>query len=202
VTQSYLPQRESREALSPATRAFINFPVLDWAGAVIVFALVSWLSLRHPEAFGQSLHWRIGWIRDLDAGTRTAVFQTMTALSGTLLGLTLTSVSILAGLMKQDLATATRGLLTPRRQKRVSRLFFAGLRGLAVALLVSFALMGGTGDQVSVGPATQALAFTVTLFAVARLGRIVWVLALVLDASVPTGAQTAGEYPLISDDEY
>ena len=192
----------TRPSLSWLLRTFIDRPAVDWPLAAVVFACTIWLSLRHPEFVGRPLGWHIGWLRDLDADTRRAVYQTMTTLSGTLLGLTLTSVSILAGLMKQDLKTATGGLLTPKRQQRVSRLFFAGLRGLAMALLVSLALLVTEGGKGEGGILSQALTLTVLAFVAARVGRIIWVLSLILSSSVSPATSPSPGYPLISDDEY
>ena len=194
---------EPRRRPPRAIRTFIDRPSFDWVVAVGVFGITGWLSLRSPEALSLSvkvLH--IGWIRDLDVGTRRAVYQTMTTLAGTLLGLTLTSVSILAGLMKQDLKAATGGLLTPRRQRRVSVLFFAGLRGLGIALLVSLALLIVDGGRAQGGLVAQALTFTVLAFGAARVCRIIWVLSLILSSSVGSGASPSTVYPLISDEEY
>lgn len=195
-------QTERRPARPPwPTRVFIDWPVLDWLLTGAALGLTYWLS-SHPSVLGHEVQWHIGWLRNLEAGTRRAVYQTMTTLSGTLLGLTLTSVSILANLMKQDLSTATGGLLTPHRQKRISGLFFAGLRGLAIALLGSLVLLVADSDRVVGARLDQAIAFAILTLATCRLGRIIWVLSLVLSVSVAPAATVPVVHPRISDDEY
>ena len=183
------------------TRVYIDWPAGDWLVVGGVLAIISWLSSPEPMLLSRVVDWHIGWFRDLDVATRRAVYQTMTTLSGTLLGLTLTSVSILAGLMKQDLKAATGGLLTPKRQRRVSGLFFAALRGLASALVLSFGLLIADGSQSPGGGIAQAVAMAVVALVALRLGRVIWVLSLVLSASIAAPAPES-PYPLITDDEY
>lgn len=184
------------------TRIFIDRPSADLVLAGTVFVVLWWLSLKDPWLFKDGFDWRVEWLTHLEVNTRRAVYQTMATLSGTLLGLTLTSVSILSNLMKQDLATATGGLLKPRHQHRVSGLFFAGIRGLGVTLVISFALLISDGSRVEGDRLAQNFALAVVVLAVMRLGRIIWVLSLVMNVSVAAGPPSKPENPPITDDEY
>ena len=84
---------------------------------------------------------RVGLIRDLTPDTRRAVYQTAATLSGTLLGLVLTSISVLNTLLRADLEQLTAGRMRPKTQRRAGSLFFSAVRALGVALLVFLALL-------------------------------------------------------------
>ncbi|MCW2672974.1 MAG: hypothetical protein JWP14_1563 [Frankiales bacterium] len=157
-------------------RQWVNHPLLDvGAGLVCLVGLIL-------------LSDQVTLIRELVPDTRRAIYQTAATLSGTLLGLVLTSISILNTLLRADLEALTGGRMRPRTQRRAGTLFFSATRALAVALLAFLTLVivdtkPAAGKTASGSVVAQAVALSAVLVLASRLGRVGWVLSRLLDAS-------------------
>ena len=173
-------------------RRWFENPWWDWVGAGAVLSLVAWCSL-HSGPLG---------LQGLEPDTRRAVYQTLTTVSGTLLGLVLTSISVLNTVLRQPMTTLASKIVTPVRRQAVGKLFFAAIRALAIALDVNlFALL--TDSDAAVGRGlTQSAVLAGLVLIVARLARAMWALALIVGASAIAPSAPAPARPPISDDEY
>lgn len=179
-------------------RQWVNHPILDVVAAMVCIGVL--LCLRS----------QVSLVRGLAPDTRRALYQTAATLSGTLLGLVLTSISILNTLLRADLEQLTEGRMKPRTQRRAGSLFFSAVRALGVALLVYLALLildtkpgpPPTAARLG-GQLAQALALAIALLLVSRVSRVVWVLSRLLHVSagapdvgpVRTAIDEVGEAP-------
>lgn len=128
--------------------------------------------------------------RDLGLGSldpvgRRATYQTVAGLAGTLLGLTMTTISVLASNIDKGIGGSPKGL--PKDLVvGISKPMFGLLRVLGLALVVALiALVGDTGSAAVIGaawpqPVLGALAVTVLL----RLWRVLTLLSHLLKARV------------------
>lgn len=142
------------------------------------------------------------WLQSLDIETRRAVYQTLTTLSGTLLGLVLTSISVLNTVLRQPLDAFAESALHPDRKQAVARLFFAAVRALALGVAVNLVvLIWDTKADVG-GRWAQAIAIGVLALVICRVARMLWALALVVAVSTRGSSPAKRPPPAISDDEY
>ena len=115
-------------------------------------------------------------IASADAVTRRTLFQILATFSGTLLGLTLTSLSIMVALLRIPVKELDV-LLPGKRRVRMVRAFISGLVGLGVALLVMlWAVLNNTKDQTAGSNVVQALVLSAACLAVLRIARVVIIL--------------------------
>lgn len=179
----------------PASRVLSSWFERPWvdlavaAMAAIAAALVSW----RLSSWG---------LEELKPATRRALFQTLTTVSGTLLGLALTSISVLSTTLRQPISGLTARFITPPRKQAVARLFFAAVRALALSTVVCiYALV--TDTETSGGsPWVQACVLAVAVLGALRIARTFWALSLIISTSVASPADVRPTRLPISDDEY
>jgi hypothetical protein len=146
----------------------------------------------------------VWWFRDIDwsapfttlpSATRRATYQTLATVSGTMLGLTLTSISILNSMLRQP-AESMLGRVTSTSGPTISGIFFACVRSLALALLLSVvALIHDSESQPGAYWVPVALG-AVCVLVVLRLTRMLYALSLLTNASrtpVPVARPTSQE---------
>lgn len=172
--------------------AWFQAPAWDLAAAAVAamtaFSLAVWV-----ENFG---------LQQLAPDTRRAVYQTVSTVTGTLLGLVLTSISVLNTVLKQPVEELTAKKLTPGRKRAVASLFFAAVRALAFGLIGSLSALIFDSD-VRIGRAwAQALVVGIVILLVLRLSRALWALSLVVagTAAAPAPAIPANRPPVTDDD--
>lgn len=116
---------------------------------------------------------------DLDDFSRRAVYQTLATLSGTLLGLTLTAISVLYNVLSQGTPLLDRALGANRKAATID-LFMSTVRGLFLGFVVFlFALMADSGQSGVVS--VQIIALGMLGFVLVRVGRVVYLLSTLLD---------------------
>lgn len=142
------------------------------------------------------------WLQRLEPDTRRAVFQTLSTISGTLLGLVLTSISVLNTVLRQPMSGLLESTLHPGRRRAVASLFFAAVRALALALVLNLVALVWDSDAQTGGRWAQSLALAAFVLVALRMGRTLWALALVVTASATDGSKTQQVMTPISDDEY
>ncbi len=159
---------------------WVHHPAVDYALGAVVGGGVTGLAA-----------WR-GWgqlIASADAATRRALFQVVAAFSGTLLGLTLTSLSILVGLIRSPVVLLDK-LLPGQRKVRATGTFISSLVGLAwVFVLCLWALINDTKEHTAGSSVVQAFILGGLALAALRTSRVVWVLwkMVRVTATAPTG---------------
>lgn len=169
------PNAKPTEILDPGhqvTRWFVGHQWVDWVMAVVAATLL-WRLCRD-----------IG-VGSLDSAGRRATYQTVAGLSGTLLGLTMTTISVLASNIEKPIGGSPKGL--PKDLVvGISKPMFGLLRVLGLAVVVALiALVGDTATAAVKGapwpqPFLGALAITVLL----RLTRVLTLLSHLLKARI------------------
>lgn len=151
------------------TLLWVRRPATDF---VVALVIVLWLLvplLSDTKAL----------ITYLPAGTRQAVFQTLTAVSATLAGFVLTSVSILINLMKTPLSTLDK-IIPASDKARVGNVFLAALRPLVATFLAALAALF-TDVQKQIGnPVTEFILFAMLVASLSGIARVVWVMRRLL----------------------
>lgn len=147
--------------------AWVEHPILDIVAAGGIAAGVTGLSAW--QEWGQI-------IASADAGARRAVFQVVATTSGTMLGLTLTSLSILVGLIRSPVAQLEQ-VLPGNRTIRMARTFVSALLALgAVFMLAVWAILNNTKDGTPGSTLVQAMILAALVLAALRIYRVVWIL--------------------------
>ncbi len=165
---------------------------------------VDWLLLALAAGICICISWRHGaWgLENLKPETRRALYQTLTTISGTLLGLTLTSISVLNSALRQSMSSVAARLVTPARKQAVARLFFAAVRGLAASLGVSLYALLSDSEAPTGRPLVQAVVLAVVVLSCLRIARTLWALSLIVSASSVAPMESSTPRPAITDDEY
>ncbi len=142
-------------------------PVLDWI-LVVLPVVVLTVHGRWPTV-----------LAGLDPAARRHVYLATAALSGTLLGLTITSVNLLLGVLDKPLRGRPDGL--PRVSvKGLARILFSACLALGALCLASLVAAVADGARLSGRPTVQTLVALVLLVVVARIARVVVSLRLLL----------------------
>lgn len=144
-------------------KKWIARPILDWvAGGVAVAA--TWL------VGGQD--W-LSFTNELDLSTRQSLYQTLTGVSGGLLGFFIATVAILLGI---DASRPRMKIaLSGENRSNVESFFFAGIRSISVAL-VAFILMLVLDKGIAPAKWVEPTLVLTVVLAVARASRVVWIL--------------------------
>lgn len=131
---------------------------------------------------------------DLEVAGRRAVYQALTGLAGTLLGLTVTTTGLLLANLDKPLVAFQRGL-PPLTVRVLGRSLFSLMRALAYLCLVALALLviDTAGTDQAVGHWwTQAALTPLILLVSVRLTRATfWLWRLLLARAGPLGAGTS-----------
>ncbi len=167
-------------------------PALDWI-VLMVACAGAYLSFRNVFC---------DWTASPMEATRRALYQSLMTVSGTLLGLTLTCISILSSAWSRPVSPAAALYLTRDVRLRVSRLFFAAVRGLAVAFGVAMVGLLLSSREGEVQIALAALTLGCVILVVSRLTRMLRALSLVLEASAPSDEVVSPLGQPIGDDEF
>lgn len=168
---------KSVATLRPAERVLFNWidhPAWDYViGAAVGIAVTGVSAWQH---WGQV-------IASADAVVRRTIIQIVATFSGTLLGLTLTSLSILVGMIRTPVRELDV-LLPGARKLRMVRTFISGLFGLGVVFLVSvWAILNNTKDNTSGSNVVQLLILSAICLAALRISRVVLVLWKMLEVT-------------------
>lgn len=147
--------------------------------------------------------WAGSWgLEELSPATRRALYQTLTTVSGTLLGLALTSISVLNTALRQPVSSLTAKAITTDRKQSVAQLFFAAVRALALSSAVYvFALLADTEGHAG-SRLVQAGVLATVLLGALRITRTFWALSLIIATSAAAPAEVRPTKPPISDQEY
>ena len=144
-------------------KKWIARPILDWlAGALAVAA--AWL------VGGKD--W-LSFANELDLSTRQSLYQTLTGVSGGLLGFFIATVAILLGI--DSSRPRMKAALAGENRSRVESFFFAGIRSISVALVVFVLMLVLDKGRHPAKWVEPALVLTVVI-AVVRASRVVWIL--------------------------
>lgn len=152
----------------PVARFFARTPWTDVVVAVLVALIALWLASD------------IG-IVSLDGPARRSLYQTVAGLSGTLFGLTMTSISILAASIDKPLGGMPKGM----PQSLVVGLghpMFALLRTLGLMLTATLTMMVLDTTANRGAPLSQAILLSVACAAAARIWRVLFLLSYLLKA--------------------
>lgn len=144
-------------------------PLWDHLGLVLVLGWVVTCLL---------LEWPVLLTGIEEAGQR-AVFQTLATVSGTMAGLTFTSISIMINLVRTPMSTIDR-LTRPEEKRQVGDVFIGVLPRLLLAFsfsIVALSTIGADGDASMWG---QGIALWFALASISALARVVWVLRRLL----------------------
>lgn len=168
-----MPGSQRREMLDPGkplTRWFVGHQGADLILAVVACGLV-WL-LCHDVA-----------LPELDASGRRAAYQTIAGLCATLLGLTMTTVSVLASNIDKPIGGSSKGI--PQGLViGISMRMFGLIRalGLSVAISLLLLLVDTSAAHGAVWP--QPVLGALTVVVALRLTRVLILLANLLPARV------------------
>ncbi|SMX90140.1 hypothetical protein [Brevibacterium aurantiacum] len=113
---------------------------------------------------------------------RRAVFQTLAGVSGTMAGLTFTSISIMINLVKTPLSALDK-LTRPEEKRTVGDVFLAVLPKLLLTFvfaLITLAIEPGNSGGIWW---IEGLALWFTIAAISGMARVVWVLKRLLTLS-------------------
>lgn len=146
---------------------WIEHPALDYllgaAAGVGITGISAW------QDWGQL-------IASADAVVRRTIIQIIATFSGTLLGLTLTSLSILVGMIRSPVKEL-EVLLPGTRKVEMARTFLSGVFGLGLVLLMSlWAILNNTKDGSVGSNSVQILVLAATCLAALRIARVVLIL--------------------------
>jgi hypothetical protein len=115
-------------------------------------------------------------IASADAGTRRALFQVIAGFAGTLLGLTLASLSILVGLVRSPVAQLDAGL-SGHGQVQMVKTFVWALAELSTVFLLSlWAILNNTADNTAGSNVVQVVVLAGLVLAALGISRVIWIL--------------------------
>ena len=177
------------EKISIIRDLWFEYPIVDWIFLIIVFCVGYFGFTRNIN----SQTW-------FPTDTRRSVYQACMTISGTLLGLTVTSISVLNNLIQKFIKDFPYFVKEKEIAGRISILFFSAVKGLAFGVLVFlFALVQVSVDS-NASRYIPILSISTLLFIVSRLTRMFWALSIILAiASKPVKAEstpiTKAEYP-------
>lgn len=153
---------------------WINRPNSDWFSSGLLALGLEWLA------------WYVGsgsFLR-VTGEARSALFQTLGATAGALLGFFITTVTILL-VFVQDPGRRMGAALGDQRQEQTTRIFFGAIRAAFVSLIVFLVgapyLLEGLDAAAEWVFLTDALLLGVALFLLLRTGRIIWLLHALTD---------------------
>lgn len=172
---------EKRSATWLEVRWFTR-PSTDWL-IIALLALAAW--------WARELDWSTTFT-DLPNATRRATYQTLATVSGTMLGLTLTSISILNSMLRQP-AESMLARVTATSGPTISGIFFACVRSLALALGLSVVALIRDSEQVPGGYWVPVVLGSACVLVSLRLTRMLYGLSLLTNASrtaMPTSRPT------------
>lgn len=147
-------------------------------------------------------YWIGSWgLEELRPATRRALYQTLTTVSGTLLGLALTSISVLNTALRQPVSGLTAKVVTSDRKQSVAQLFFAAVRALALSTVVYVVALLADTEARAGSKWLQASVLATALLGALRIGRTFWALSLIIATSATAPADIRPSRPPITDDE-
>lgn len=113
---------------------------------------------------------------------RRPIFQTIATVSGTMAGLTFTSISIMINLVKTPLSTLDK-LTRPEEKRRVGDVFLTVLSRLLFTFVFALGTLGiESGDQTGTWW-VEGLTLGFALASISGMARVVWVLKRLLKLS-------------------
>lgn len=160
----------------------VNYPLVDYLLAALCVVIVlagSWLL----KGFSLPV--------ELDGFTRRSIYQTLATLSGTLLGLILTAISVLHNVLRSE-TPQLDWVLGDERKKAAVAVFFAAMRALALTFLVFMAalIVDSAEEPADTLMPVQLIAVAGVGLAFFRVARIVWVLNKLLVGAATSGGRS------------
>lgn len=182
---------DSKDRLRPV-HAWFEKPAWDWLLVLIVVAVMALTSMS-AGAFG---------IQEIPNDTRRALYQTTTTICGTLLGLTLTSVSILNTALQRETSSLTPWASGSQMRGTIAGMFFSSVRALAIGVLVGLVALIGDSEANTGSPWIQIVLMSAAVLVGARMVRMLWALSLIVRTPSATPSTVSGTRPPVTDDEY
>lgn len=155
------------------TGYWFSVVLTDFGLSAFVFALASIISIRvYPNE-----HWLAA------PETRRSIYQACMTVSGTLLGLTLTSISILNNSLKDILNAHPKARLHKSHAENGTKIFFAAVRALGLAVLVFLFALATVPSVGAWNRFVPPLALATLVLITLRLGRMLWALCLLIQGT-------------------
>lgn len=178
-----------KDRLRPV-HAWFERTAWDWLLVTGTVALAALISLG-AGAYGT---------QEVAPDTRRALYQTVTTITGTLLGLTLTSVSILNTALQRETSTLTPWTGASPMRGTIASMFFGSVRALGIGVVVGLVALVGDSEAKTGSPWTQIALTAAMVLVTARVTRMLWALSLIVKAPVPS--TPARPRPPVTDEEY
>lgn len=181
----------ARDRLRPV-HIWFEKPAWDWLLVLTVVAVLALTSMSAGD-FG---------IQEIPTDTRRALYQTVTTICGTLLGLTLTSVSILNTALQRETSSLTPWASGSPMRGTIAAMFFSSVRALAVGVLAGLIALIGDSDAKVGSPWVQILVVSTAVLVAARMMRMLWALSLIVRAPSAAPSTAHVTRPPVTDEEY
>ena len=168
---------------------WFEYPVIDWLLLTLIFCVGFF-------GFNRNFNSQAWFPTD----TRRTVYQACVTISGTLLGLSVTSISVLNSLIQKFIYKVPYFRKDKDITKRISTLFFSAVKGLGFAVLVFLFALVQVNIESNWSRYIPILGVATLFFIVSRLTRMFLALSLILriaarpeeDEETPIGTH---EYP-------